>query len=365
MMQRFFNHASRCIQLFALLLLTIVALGWAPRAAAANPKCVSSGSATLSFPGTVSVSTNTAVGSTLATGQATISFTCSNLSSSTANAFIQAGQSLATLDATNVPAGPGITFATNVPGLAVLVNAVSPSVPTSSEACLLCGPTSTPGYQPGSVAGNAKGNGSGTVTANYTATLIKTGPIAPGSIASINLIPFWWYIPGDGTFGTSISLNTDLILPAITLTTPSCTLTTGSQNIAVTLPGVPASSLSTAGQVGGRTGFSIAVTGCPSSVSQITTYFYGGNIDNATGNLTNNGSANNVEVQLLNGSGGSAAALSAITLTGAQATAQNSSVFNVSGGNATLNYYAQYIATGGAATAGSVSTSVTFTIAYP
>jgi hypothetical protein len=46
-------------------------------------------------------------------------------------------------------------------------------------------------------------------------------------------------------------------------------------------------------------------------VSQITTYFYGGNIDTTTGNLTNNGSANNVEVQLLNGSGGSAAALSA------------------------------------------------------
>jgi major type 1 subunit fimbrin (pilin) len=37
----------------------------------------------------------------------------------------------------------------------------------------------------------------------------------------------------------------------------------------------------------------------------------------------------------------------------------------VTGGAATLNYYAQYIASGGAAAAGSVKTSVMFTIAYP
>lgn len=368
MMQRFFNHAPRCIQLFALLLLAIVATGWAPRAVAANPKCTSSGSATLSIPTAVTIATSAAVGATLASGNATITFTCSNISSKTqgsSDAFIQAGGNLATLDPTNDPTGTasGITFATGVSGLAVLVTA-SP-VQATSATCLDCGPGTTAGYQPGFVAGNAQGTGSGTVTANYTAKLIKTGPIAPGNIPSINLIPFWWYIPGDGSFGTSMSLNTNLILPAITVTTPSCTLTTGSQNIVVTLPGVNASSLSTTGQVGGRTGFNIAVTGCPSSVNSITTYFYGGNIDNTTGNLTNNGSAKNVEVQLLNGSGGSAAALSAIDLTGAQATAQNSSVFNVSGGNAALNYYAQYIASGGAATAGSVSTSVTFIIAYP
>ena len=365
MMQRFFNHAPRCIQFVALLLLAIVAIGWAPRAAAANPICTSSGSATLSIPTAVTIPTNAAVGTSLASGTATISFTCKNISSRTQDAYIQAGGNLATLDPTNDPSASasGITFATGVSGLAVLVTAQP--VQATSATCLDCGPGTTAGYQPGFVVGNAQGTGSGTVTANYTAKLIKTGPIAPGNIPSINLIPFWWYIPADGSFGTSMSLNTNLILPAITITTPSCTLTTGSQNIVVTLPGVNASSLSTTGQVGGRTGFNIAVTGCPSSVNSITTYFYGGNIDNTTGNLTNNGSAKNVEVQLLNGSGGSAAALSPIDLTGAQATAQNSSVFNVSGGSATLNYFAQYIASGGAATAGSVSTSVTFIIAYP
>jgi type 1 fimbria pilin len=362
MMHRFFNHTSRCIQLFALLLLAIVAIGWAPRAAATN--CTAS-SATLSFPATVSVPTTAAVGSTLASGSATMTFSCTALSKTNTPATIQAGQYLATLDPTNNTNGPGITFSTGVSGLAVLVNGSPVATSSNSGNAGLDGPTSNAGYVPGSVSCTTN-NCSGTVTATYTATLIKTGPIAPGTIPQINLIPFWWYIPGNGNgYSTSMSLNANLILPSIALTVPSCTLTAGSQNIAVTLPGVAASSLSTTGQVNGRTGFSIAVTGCPTSVSKITTYFYGGNIDTTTGNLTNTGSATNVEVQLLNGSGGSAAALSAITLTGAQATAQNSSVFNVSGGNATLNYYAQYIASGGAATAGSVSTSVTFTIAYP
>ena len=364
MMQRFFNHAPRCIQLVALLLLAIVAIGWAPRAAATS--CTSS-SATLSFPATVAIPTNTAVGSQLASGSATMTFKCTAVSKNNTPATIQAGDSLAPLDSSNNPSGPGITFATGVSGLVVVVNSGSGQVPTSSNSGdpNTDGPNSDPGYVPGAIT-CASNNCSGTVTVTYTATLIKTGPIAPGNIPSINLIPFWWYIPGNGNgYADSMSLNANLILPPITLTSPSCTLATGSQNIVVTLPGVPASSLSTAGQVGGRTGFNIAVTGCPSNVSSITTYFYAGNIDATTGNLTNTGSAKNVEVQLLNGSGGSAAALSPITLTGAQATAQNSSVFNVSGGSATLNYYAQYIASGGAATAGSVSTSVTFTIAYP
>lgn len=361
MMHSFFSHAPRCIQLFALLLLALITIGWTQRAVATN--CTAS-SATLSFPSAVTIPANAAVGATLASGTANMTFTCTAVSRTHTPATIQAGQFLATLDATNNVAGPGITFATGVSGLAVFVDATPVHPWSQSGDPATDGPTSNPGYVPGSVSCSTN-NCSGTVTASYSATLIKTGPIAPGNIPSINLIPFWWYIPGDLTYGTSMSLNANLILPAITVTTPSCTLTAGSQNIAVVLPGVPASSLSTAGQVGGRTSFSIAVTGCPSSVNSITTYFYGANVDTTTGNLINKGTATNVEVQILNGSGGSAAALSAINLARAQATAQNSSVFNVSNGNATLNYYAQYIASGGASTAGSVSTSVTFTIAYP
>lgn len=365
MMHRF-HSASRCNRLLAWLLLVLAAIGWAPLAAAATPNCTAS-SATLNFPGTVSIPSNTAIGSTLATGKANMSFRCTGLSASNTPATIQAGQYLATLDSTNNPAGPGITFATGVPGLAVVVNATPVATSSESGNASQDGPTSTAGYVPGSVSCNGN-NCSGTVTANYTATLIKTGPIAPGTIPQTNLIPFWWYIPGNGNgYSTSMALNAYLILPSITLTAPSCSLTTGSQNIAVTLPPVSTTSLATTGQVAGQTAFSIAVSGCPGSAKTITTYFYSGStIDAATGNLFNsNGTATNVEVQLLNGAGGSAAAFSAINLAGAQAQSQNSSQYSISGGAATMNYYAQYFANGGAATAGSVSTSVTFTIAYP
>lgn len=370
-MKHRFNDAPRYTRLLVWLLLLIAAIGWAPLAAAA-PNCTAS-SATLSFASTtISIPSNTSIGSTLATGTATMNFNCTGLSSTDTPATIQAGQYLATLDTTNNPGGPGITFATGVPGLAVLVTA-TPVQATSQSGNVNDGPTSTAGYVPGSVAyvgctrRHCTATTSGTVSASYTATLIKTGPIAPGAIPQTNLIPFWWHIPGDGTYGTSKSLGASLILPAISLTAPSCSLTTGSQNIAVTLPAVPTASLSTAGNVTGRTAFNIAVTGCPTSAKSITTYFYSGaTIDTASGNLRNSsGTAANVEVQLLNGAGGSAAALSAINLAGAQAQSQNSSQYNISGGAATMNYYAQYIASGAAATAGTVNTNVTFTIAYP
>jgi type 1 fimbria pilin len=358
-MMHCFNSASRWARLFGWLLLAIVAIGWAPLATAATPNCTSA-SATLSFPSTVNTPSGVALGSTLATGTARMTFSCTGLSAANLPATIQAGQFLATLDSTNNTAGPGITFATGVSGLAVLVNATP--VPTSSAACLACGPTSTAGYVPGAITSGT----SGTVTANYTATLITTGPVAPGVIPSINLIPFWWYIPANKTFGVSMSLDANLILPSITITAPSCSVSTSSQNIAVTLQPVTAQTLATVGSVAGRTPFSISITGCPASVTKVTTYFNSGaTIDATTGNLLNGGTARNVEVQLLNGTGGNVAALSAIDLTGTNAKAQNSSQYSVVGTAATLNYFAQYIASGGAAGAGSVSTSVTFTIAYP
>ena len=75
-----------------------------------------------------------------------------------------------------------------------------------------------------------------------------------------------------------------------------------------------------------------------------------GNLKNATGTATG------VEVQLLNSD------FSNINLAGA-AGSQNSAQATLSSGAATLNYYAQYYATA-AAGAGSVATSVQFTMLY-
>jgi major type 1 subunit fimbrin (pilin) len=154
-----------------------------------------------------------------------------------------------------------------------------------------------------------------------------------------------------------------------TVTSGTCKVTSGTgtpPTITVALPSVQASALTASGQVAARTAFNIAVTGCGSGVTKATTYFEPGpTVDTATGNLLNatgTGAATNVEVQLLNGNGGTQTAFSPVVLGAAQAS-ENSSTYTLASGAATLNYYAQYYATG-AATAGTVNSSVQFTMIY-
>lgn len=367
------NQRARFARLFALsLLMPLAFVGWAPAALAA-PGC-SASSATLSMPTSIVVQPNAAAGPVSgATGTATIVFTCSGLPASKAaadyTATIQAGQFLATLDSTNNTGGPGITFATNITGLAVLVTATP--VQATSKACLACGPTSTAGYVPGAVtapSSAAVGSYSGSVTASYTAQLIKTtsAAITGGSIAQTNLIPYWWYISGGSVGSTSQSLGANLILPAITITIPTCTVTAGN-NQTVTLPTVDTSQLAASAKTAGMTPFSIDITGCPNGFSVASNIFSGGTVDNSTGNLsnttaTNRGGARNVEVQLLNGAGSSLNGALNLSKTNSAAN-QNSGTFPVNNNAVTLNYYAQYYATA-AATAGLVTASINYTITY-
>jgi major type 1 subunit fimbrin (pilin) len=126
--------------------------------------------------------------------------------------------------------------------------------------------------------------------------------------------------------------------------------------IAVALPTVSTTALNAAGSVAGRTAFNIALTGC-GALTKATTFFEPGPTVMADGNLKNaTGTATGVEVQLLNND------FSAIALNGA-ASAQNSQSVTLASGAGTLNYYAQYFATA-AAGAGSVSTSVQFSMIY-
>ena len=76
-----------------------------------------------------------------------------------------------------------------------------------------------------------------------------------------------------------------------------------------------------------------------------------------TGNLTNGGTAANVQVQLLNGN------LQPINITTNSNNQLETNGSAINAGVADLKYYARYYATG-AATAGSVDTSVQFSMQY-
>lgn len=132
---------------------------------------------------------------------------------------------------------------------------------------------------------------------------------------------------------------------------------TSGQNVTVTLPTVGASALASSGQTAGATPFAINLSNCPSGLKNAQTRFeVGPTVNPTSGNLLNStgaGSATNVEVQLLNNN------FNAINLS----TNANSQVVPISGGSATMGYYAQYIATG-AAGAGSVNTSVQYSMTY-
>ncbi|MGV5904905.1 F17A fimbrial adhesin [Escherichia coli] len=144
----------------------------------------------------------------------------------------------------------------------------------------------------------------------------------------------------------------------------TCSVTTGSKDLTVTLPTVSANSLDSSGKVVGLTPFTISLEGCntvaATGAQNVNAYFEpNANTDYTTGNLTNTASsgASNVQIQLLNADG-----VKVIKL-GQAAAAQNVDTVAINDANVTLRYNAQYYATG-VATAGDVTSTVNYTIAY-
>ncbi|MBF7683554.1 type 1 fimbrial protein [Acinetobacter sp. B5B] len=146
------------------------------------------------------------------------------------------------------------------------------------------------------------------------------------------------------------------------VTDKTCNIATAAgKNFTVALPTVSKQTLANAGDVAGRTPFTINLDNC--SEGKVATYFEpGANVDFNSGRLNNkNGSARNVQVQLLGSNNGFLPILATNpTVSGSQT---NSQWVDVANGKADLNYYAEYYATN-AVTAGSVSTSVQYTIIY-
>ncbi|WP_343583442.1 fimbrial protein [Herbaspirillum sp.] len=130
----------------------------------------------------------------------------------------------------------------------------------------------------------------------------------------------------------------------------------------VTLPTVSTGLLATANATTGQTGFIIGLKNCTGPAKSAAAFFESGStVDLASGNLktaTGAGAATGVQLQLVDASTGTAIKAGNVSQhTGTTQVALDAS------GNASLPYAVQYYATG-AATAGTVNSSVTYSINY-
>ncbi|WP_232439650.1 fimbrial protein [Burkholderia ubonensis] len=152
----------------------------------------------------------------------------------------------------------------------------------------------------------------------------------------------------------------------------TCKINGGTNDLTVTLPKAATNQLASAGQTVGRTPFTLSLSGCTSPVdadgkpvqgvpANVSVVFEPGpNVNLATGRLKPAGanSAANVEVSIQSDGYKD-------IMIGAQSADQGSQTVAIDKtGNATLQYAAQYYATG-QSTAGSVNTSVTYSVIYP
>ncbi|MEX1843599.1 type 1 fimbrial protein [Enterobacter cloacae] len=143
---------------------------------------------------------------------------------------------------------------------------------------------------------------------------------------------------------------------AVTANTCTVKINDGTATNTVTLPTVTAGQLAAAGNTAAPTEVRIGLSSCSTAVASARAFFeVGPNVTATTNNLKNNGTAKNVEVQLLT---------PANTVIKIGDTSQRSAAgVTVTDGAAVMKYSAQYYATG-ASEAGTVDTSVTYSIDY-
>ncbi|WP_407860908.1 F17A fimbrial adhesin [Escherichia coli] len=146
----------------------------------------------------------------------------------------------------------------------------------------------------------------------------------------------------------------------------TCSVTTGTDPLTVTLPTVSTKSLDSTGKVAGLTPFTISLSGCNTTAAtgaqSVKAYFEPNattDYDSHNLNISNSGSGNatNVQIQLLDADG------TTQILLGNDSANQGVTPVVINNDAMTLRYNAQYYATG-QATAGNVSATVNYTIAY-
>ncbi len=181
-------------------------------------------------------------------------------------------------------------------------------------------------------------------------SLVKTGPISPGSVLPAGVLGYWQWL--GGTFGPNLQVEAFTLTNPITLVYPPCTVS--NTPIVVNLPTVSTSSLRTNGSTSGTTPFTIALT-CPSASSGLTMSIEldaAGAASNITGVLLpTSGTSAGVGVQLLNQS------FNPVTLGTPTVVGSTSAVpYN-------LRYYAAYYRTG-TLTVGTLTAGATITLSY-
>lgn len=139
------------------------------------------------------------------------------------------------------------------------------------------------------------------------------------------------------------------------LTATTCTVTAATKDQTVTLPTLPATSMTVAKPSSGTTPFTLAVSGC-SAGTTFKPFFEGGpNVDATTGMVKNTGTATNVQLRLTNADG------TWINISGAS---QGVNTGTLSSGAGTNDYAVSYYSVGGNATTGTVAGTVNYSMIY-
>ena len=364
------GQVARCLTRAAqgaLLAVTLVVLAMRPAAAVQSPACTASPTNTaISIPSPVSIAPGASNGKI---GQpsppVTVSIDCLQAYAGTPNYYdnftLQTGQ-LAPLDLTNAaPGGSGIMLQTNVPGIDVWLTATPTQASSGNN-----GPNGTIGWAIGTVLCNYGGNrlhcNPNPISASFTAQLVKTGPVSPGTISNLQILQFFdtdnvppyrwdslYYSGASAAYGT-------LTLNPVTVSMSTCNVTAGSSNINVILPTIATNALPSTGSVAARTAFNIQYS-CPVGWSLYMTMSTarpgaatGVILSSAT--CTSGTSATNIAIQVLQNN------LQPVQFNVAQP------LGNSPNGVLTLNYYAQYYATGSPTGPGPVCGTGTFTMSY-
>ncbi len=329
--------------LIGLLLLWL--LGWVPVTHAEAVECTGPGNLTISNFGTITVPANTPAGTPVGNPRSVLAqFSCTKIQGGAQSVTFTA-TSLATLDASDNPAGGVITFQTSVTGIALQLTPINPSITSHTGSGFIAGSIpATP--MPGSF------------QQSYSVQLVKTipGAVTAGPLNSITLIGSFTAAANNDANISRLNASSVTLIAGTMIALGGCNIL----NVPVTLPAVFTSQLGSIGATAGTTPVQLNLTGCPASTA--ISISFSGTSATISGTpsstvLASSGSAQNVGVQLL-GNGGSP---TPVDITGGVKTALGTTT---SSGSLSATYYAQYYATGTAGP-GNVNATAVYTLTYP